>query len=386
MNSSLPLVLSSLSLVACGADGEVRSGAQLLELETTIQNGSNTTIERLDVRYEGSHLKEIARHANGAPAGSASFTYGAGGIASVEYADAEGDRATERLTYEGSRLVRARYEIAGIRVEERTISYDPARSGAPKEISTVTTSPGFGNSTSFVRYEYDAAGRTTKQLELVGSQNESTELRYTADGSLERASLFDDGAHRETYTFELDADARLVEVVDSRNGRHEVTYDDAGRVAEIRWSRSSGTTTYRYRYGEGSVDGWTFAPAVPVAQLFDLTGNAYGTVSLLHGDFAIPDDLPRSVNPDPEPDPDPDPEPTCGFTPVDACDTCLAASCCSEAEVCLAGSLCDSYIECASACTTAECQTVCGETNPTGRNDLQNLASCAQAFCPTSCQ
>ncbi len=385
MNASLPLVLSTFSLAACSASGDDRSGAQLLEVETTIQDGSRTTIERLDFSYEGSQLREVARHENGAPAGTARFTYGAGGIELVEHAGVEGDRATERLTYEQGRLARTRFEIAGIRVDERTIAYDPARSNVPKEISTLTTAPGSSGTTRLVRYEYDADGRTTKQLEVAGSQTASTELRYTNDGSIERASLFQGGDHRETYTFELDADARLVEVVDSRNGRHEVTYDDAGRIGEIRWSTSSGTTTYTYRYGEGSVAGWTFAPAVPVPQLFDLTGTAYETVSVLHGDISIPRDIARSTT---NPDPDPDPEPTCGFAPVSACDTCLAASCCSEAEACLVGTPCDSYVGCASACAAGDsaCFNVCAETNPTGRSDYESFYSCAQAFCPTSCE
>lgn len=380
MNASRTSLLFSLSLAACSDSGDVRSGAQLLEVETTIQNGSSTNIERVAMSYEGAQLREIARFENGAPAGTARPTYGAGGIVSVEYADDEGDRATEQLAYEAGKLARARYEIPGIRVDERTISYDAAHAGALKEVSTLTTSPGQTSTTMLRRYEYDTSGRTTKQLDIAGTQTSSVELRYAPDGSLERASLFEGGETRETFTFTL-VDGRLDEVLDSRNGRHEVSYDDAGRISEIRHSTSSGTSTSRYTYGDGSVSGWTFAPAVPVAQLFDLDGVGYNTVSLLHGDIAIPRDLPRATGPGPGPGPGP----TCGIEPVDACETCLVANCCSEVEACLIGSPCDDYYQCMVNCTDAQCQTVCGETNPTGRSDFESVQSCGQAFCPSSC-
>ncbi len=379
MNTKVSLVLSCLSFAACSDSGSERSSVQLLEVETSIQNGGSTAIERLSFSYEGSQLREIARHDNGAPAGTARFTYGAGGITAIEYADAEGDRATEALTYEGGRLVRARYEIPGNRVDERTVAYDA--NGDIKEVSTVSTVPGLASSTSLVRYEYDSAGHVAKQLQIAGSENASTELRYTAEGTIERASMFEGGAHRETFTFEV-VDGRLAEVLDTRNGRHEVTYDSDGRVAEVRHSTSNGTTTSRYTYGTGSVSGWTFAPAVPVPQLFDLTGAAYDTVSPLHGDIAIPDNLPRATT---NPDPDPDPDPTCSFTPVDSCETCLATSCCSETEACFVGTPCDQYYQCMVGCTDAQCQAVCGETNPTGKSDLESLQSCGQLYCPASC-
>ncbi len=369
-------VLSFVLFTAC-ADSSGRSAAQLVEIETTIQNGSSTSIERTSMTYEGSHLKDITRQHNGAAAGSARFTYGAGGIERIEYTDDEGDRASEQLSYEGGRLVRGRYEIAGIRVDERSIAY--GESGAIKEVSTLSTSPGANGTTTLTRYEYDGSGRVAKLLELAGSQTASTELRYAIDGTLERATQFEGGDLRETFTFELDGEGRLSEVSDSRNGRYEVTYDDASLVSEIRRSTASGTTTTQYRYGSGSVDGWTFAPAVPVAQLFDLTGAAYATVSPLHGDIELPRDLPRASGGGDEPGP------TCGFDPVTACDSCVEASCCSEAGACLAGSACDSFVACAEPCTTQACIDVCSETNPAGRSDYESLVNCVQVYCPTSC-
>lgn len=375
MNKTLPLLL----LVAC-SDGSDRSTAQLVEIETTIQNGSTTSIERTSLAYEGSHLKEVTRQHNGAAAGGARFTYGAGGIATVEYTDDEGDRATEQMTYEGGRLVRTRFEIPGIRVDERSVVYGDA---GLKEVSTTSTQAGASSTTSLIRFEYDSAGRTSKLLQLAGSSTETVELRYTADGALERATQFEGGQLQETFTFALDG-GRLSEVSDSRNGRYEVTYGGDGLISEIRRSTASGTTTTAYRYGSGSVDGWSFAPAVPVPQLFDLDGIAHDTITMLHGDIEIPRDLPRAPGGGGDDGGGGD-EALCGFEPIGACETCLEASCCSEASVCLIGSACNQFVECATACTTQECIDVCGETNPTGRSDHANLASCAQAFCPASC-
>ena len=382
MKASVPVLIVTISqclVLACSGGDEQRSHAQLVQVESTIQRGSTTTIERVELRYAGSQLREVARFENGAPEGSAQLMYGENGIAQIEYIDPEGDRATEQLAYANARLASARLEVPGVLVEERTITYDP-RAGTPTEIATRTTVNGSSPTMRLVRYEYDPSGRTAKQLDIAGGDTATTELRYAEDGRIERASMFEGGAHRETYTFAY-ADGRLHEVTDSRNGRHQITYDGSGRIAEIRWTTSTGTTTHRYTYADGNVDGWSFAPEVPVAQLFDLAGTAYDRVSLLHGSIAIPSDLPRAAGGGGGGGGGG----TCSFEPQTACETCLAASCCSEAEACLVGSPCDNYYQCAAACTTNDCVTLCGETNPTGRNAYNALVGCAQAFCPTAC-
>ena len=381
MKASVPVLIITISqslVLACSGGDEVRSNAQLVQVESTIQRGSSTTIERVELRYTGSQLREVARFENGAPAGSAQLTYGAHGIAQIEYSDLEGDRATEQLVYADARLASARLEVPGVLVEERTITYD-ARAGAPAEITTRATVQGSSASMRLVRYEYDPSGRMAKQLEIAGGDTETTELRYAQDGRLERASIFEDGAHRETYSFAY-VDGRLHEVTDSRSGRHQITYDGDGRIAEIRWSTSTGTTTHRYTYADGHVDAWSFAPDVPVAQLFDLGGAAYDRVSLLHGSIAIPPDLPRAAGGGGGGG-----GMTCSFEPQGACETCLAQSCCSQTEACFIGTPCDAYYECAAACTTSDCVAVCGETNPAGRNAYEALRTCAQAYCPTAC-
>ena len=379
MNSSLALFLSITPLMtACsGGDESARSTAQLGEVETTVQRGSSITIHRTEIRYDGSHLREVAQFKNGAPAGRAQFTYGAGGITRIDYTDVEGDRASDNLTYEGGRLVRTRYEVPGVLVNDGTITY---ANGDPKEIATRTTPAGGTTTMHLQRFEYEADGRTNKLLDIEGTSTQMTELRYTPDGLLERASIFDGNAHQDTYSYAYTPEGRLDEVTDTRNGRYELTYD-SGRVAEVRWSTSEGTTTTRYTYGAGSVDGWAFAPSVPYAQLFDLDGVSYDTVSLLQGPIEVSDDIARAAGGGGRSGGGG----TCGFQPQDTCETCLASSCCDETEACFVGTACDSYYQCTAGCQTQQCIDVCGETNPTGRNDFSAFSSCAQAYCPASC-
>ena len=72
---------------------------------------------------------------------------------------------------------------------------------------------------------------------------------------------------------------------------------------------------------------------------------------------------------------------TCSFTPQDACETCLAASCCSQAEACFQGTPCDTWYTCAMACNGAQaCITSCNEQYPQGASDFQSFSSCAQSF------
>jgi hypothetical protein len=136
----------------------------------------------------------------------------------------------------------------------------------------------------------------------------------------------------------------------------------------------------------------TFAPALPVSDLFDLTGAGYATISPLHWVPSIPEDIARGATSGGGDDGGSGSgsgggdTTTCGFTPQDTCEQCLAASCCSETEACLTGSACDQFYQCASPCTTQTCVDTCRETNPSGASAYDSLRTCAQAYCPTTCQ
>jgi hypothetical protein len=67
------------------------------------------------------------------------------------------------------------------------------------------------------------------------------------------------------------------------------------------------------------------------------------------------------------------------------CDSCIAASCCSEDEACGNDNDCLSLINCMSACTDRNCQATCETTYPTGTNELNALDNCLENTCGTAC-
>src|SRR5688500_15798971 len=102
------VVAAAMALAACADDGgEGRTASKLSEVEGTTQSGSTTTVQRSELRYDGARLKEVLAFLNGAPNGTALVKYGASGIEKIEYADKQGDRATENNTYNGGRLTRS---------------------------------------------------------------------------------------------------------------------------------------------------------------------------------------------------------------------------------------------------------------------------------------
>jgi hypothetical protein len=72
----------------------------------------------------------------------------------------------------------------------------------------------------------------------------------------------------------------------------------------------------------------------------------------------------------------------CPVQGANACETCLFASCCSEARACAAGSSCVDYLQCAAACSGAEtCLNTCATNSPTGFGDAVALGVCSQTKC-----
>ena len=282
-------------------DDAQRLSTKVAQIEVTTQDGSSTTIDRTDFRYEANRLKEVAQFENGTPDGTARMTYGAKGIERIEYVDKDGDRAVRSFTFANNQLTRTRYEVTGVSVEESSYTYDSSKPALQKEITETTTLAGEMPSTTFTRFEYDPQDRLEKRIFVAGDDTRSTELRYMADGQLERASRFDGNAHEETYSFTYTPELRIDEVVDTHNGRHEVTYDAEGRISQIRRATGSGTRTVRYTYTTGEIEGWSFSPLVPMAELFDLGGESYATTSPRHGSITIPHDIEPAPMPSPPP-------------------------------------------------------------------------------------
>ena len=289
------LLLSCVLLAACqgGSDGG-RTAAKVVEIDRTVQTGSSTTIDRTTIAYEGSRIAKIGATLNGTPNGTANVTYGQSGIDRIEYIDKEGDRGIDTFTHTDGRLTKERYEIPGVLVDEMVFSYHAERPDLLKEITNTVLPVNGLTTTRVVKYEYDAEERIARQTFTTGMTSSTWEYRYDGDGRVDRMTGFSGATVTETYTFRYTMDGKLDEVMDSNNNRHELTYDEQGRVSEIRLLSGASTTTIRYTYAKGNVEGWTFAPAVPGGQLFDLAGDSFPLIEMMHGTVNASGDIPKA--------------------------------------------------------------------------------------------
>lgn len=290
------LLLSCVLLAACqgGSDGG-RMAAKVVEIDRTVQTGSSTTIDRTTIAYEGARMVKVGGTLNGTPNGTANVTYGKNGIERIEYIDKEGDRGIDTLTHTDGRLTKERYEIPGVLVDELVYAYHAERPDLLKEVTNTVLPVNGLSSTRRVKYEYDAEERLARQTFESGMTSSMWEYRYNADGLVDRMTAFSGATVTETYTFRYTMDGKLDEVMDSNNNRHELTYDEKGRVIEIRLLSGTTTTTTRYTYAAGNVEGWTFAPAVPGGHLFDMAGEGFPVVEMMHGAISVGADIPKPL-------------------------------------------------------------------------------------------
>ena len=344
------------------------------EMETTIQVGSTSTIDRTQLTYSGAKLARIDTFRNGTPNGSAVVTYGGDGPAKVEYTDKDNDRATETLEYQSGHLSKARIDVPGVYVDEQVVRYDntPVRVNA---IETTHTPAGLSGKTTFLKFEYDMQGQNTKQTFINGNETSTTELKYLETGELDRASSFSGATHLTTYTFRY-REGKLDEVSDDKNNRTTVSYDQNGKIIETRQVNGTTTITTRYTYATGSVDGWSFAPNVPAGNYFDLAGNSFSTVDIEGGELAM-GDIPKATTTGG----------TCSGVPnTNACDMCLASNCCAQEQACLQGSACYSFYQCYSGCNGAtSCQTNCRSSNSAGAAAYDAFNNCGLSKCSSQC-
>jgi hypothetical protein len=76
--------------------------------------------------------------------------------------------------------------------------------------------------------------------------------------------------------------------------------------------------------------------------------------------------------------------PTLDATPTD-CNTCVSASCATQAAACASGSDCDLYDQCLAGCSDATCSNACGTAHAPGQMAAQALASCTSTNCAAPC-
>lgn len=78
----------------------------------------------------------------------------------------------------------------------------------------------------------------------------------------------------------------------------------------------------------------------------------------------------------------------CGFPVTSvACQSCVVASCCTQAQTCADDAQCLGYVVCAQACAgDSTCQSACSNAHPGGALGFLAVAGCLTASCATPCQ
>lgn len=280
---------AALVLGACGTEETGRSSARVSEIEWTTQSNGTTTLGRVEVSYDGDHVKAITYRENGQDAGRMDFTYGGSLVDKIDVTDAEGDRANYNWNYGDGRLKTIRWSVADIVSLERKFEYDDANAGRPRRTTSTTSWVGSTPTEVVATYDYDAEGRLEEITTIDGDVTHTSEVRYDADSRIERYTEYNAD---DVMDADLSYDERgRLELVDAGDDRYEISYDDAGMIEEILalMPSASQTMTVRYRYDAGEVSGLTFDPSLPVAGLIDLRGVAFDQPAFTS--FAPPLDL-----------------------------------------------------------------------------------------------
>lgn len=67
------------------------------------------------------------------------------------------------------------------------------------------------------------------------------------------------------------------------------------------------------------------------------------------------------------------------------CDPCITRNCPAQDSACGAGSACNTFFDCANACTNQGCIDGCASTSPSGYTAYRALLDCLTASCPVEC-
>jgi len=291
---ALTLALSS-SLIGCATDEAApgRSAARVSEVEKVTTSGGITTIDRLELSYDGAHLSQVYAYRNGAPNGTARISYLDGQPLRIDYTDKEGDRAFTTFQYiDGSYLWKTHDEVTGVITQDRTVWYDE-KTALVKELSYAQGFPGATPHNWSTRYSYDSKDRMSKLSKVDGETTETSEIRYNNDGRIGGMSDFTGTQHNETWDFRYTEDGLLDEIRDTHNRVATMSYSDEGLISDIRVLDGSTSESVRYTYDDGKVEGITFAPEIPVGTQFDLRGKSFDDLALLHIAPPAIDDIPH---------------------------------------------------------------------------------------------
>jgi hypothetical protein len=371
MKASLALTMA-VSVTGCATETKEpgRSDARVSEIERILSSNGTTTIERIELGYDGSNLSQVNAFKNGMPNGTARLTYFNDQIHRIDFADKDGDRAFTTFEWYGDLLWKRHEEVMGVLTVDRTVWYDEA-TWRVKEVKFARNSPGTETHVWMTAYAYDSEGRVQKMSDIDDAATQTTqtsELSYGTDGLVKRMSTFTGSQHDETWDFRYLQDGRLDEVYDTHGRNISVTYGADNLVSELRVLDGSTTETIRYTYEPETVNGLTFAPELPVAGQFDLAGKSYGDLALMHLSPPIVDDVPHVTTGD-----------VCVVDDQTSCSACLNNNCC---DTCTTSS-CYSYVSCAASCNgSSSCLSSCAQSYPGNAS----FGQCATSYCPSSCQ
>lgn len=363
----------AMSLLGCGTQDEGRSAARLAKVELTTTTGGTTSIERIELGYEGSELTSMDAFRNGAPNGTARLRYEAGKIIRMDVADKDGDRAFTTFEYIDNYLWKSHYEVTGAVQTDRTVWYDEATAMVREQSFSMKRAGQAMPSTWLSRYEYDANQRIEKMLEIAGNSTHTTDVTYNKDGTIERSSSFSGAEHDETWNYYYLDDGRLDEILATQNANVFISYNDKNLMSEIRVLDGATTHSYRLDYEEGSVSGMTFAPlGIPLGGQFDLAGKVYSDVALLHTTPFLGDEIEHVGDDD-----DGGGDGVCFASNGTSCDACLQDLCCESCTT----TTCRSFYYCAVGCTDSSCISACQSAYP--GNDA--FGQCGYNQCSAAC-
>lgn len=302
-------ILFSLSVLvvtaACGGRARVR----LSEVEVTKTSGDTTEVTRYQARYaKDGTLAEVERYVDDALETTLQLAYEDGLLAGLDIEPQSGDRAELELVWDEGGLDELETISGGNRWSTR-LNY--SKDDPSKLAKATLTGPAALDSTltRTTEYEWSKDG-VLEESETVTVIHNNTfnvdfttttrvERRYADSGELEKVNQFvTSGDNTESQVYELAfEEGRLVEIEELSGKQWELSYDDSGRIEEIRVVGDGQTTTTELRYEDGTVEGGLlFTPAgfspmrpsstdVPNAVQLDLQGRSFPDLELLTLDF-----------------------------------------------------------------------------------------------------
>ena len=144
----------------------------------------------------------------------------------------------------------------------------------------------------------------------------------------------------------------------------------------------SGQAAYTslYTCDQAFACGGCTSECTPTAQTCQGVTPAYGPSPTQTTDAGTPTETDSGTTPAPDAS-----QPTNPPTSPTDCNGCTATKCANEKGACAAGSDCDAYSQCVSACTDASCVSGCESSHASGKTASDQLATCVASQCATEC-